>query len=156
MSRLFLSFMALLGLVFVLISFTRPLDEKADSHSNPATEPQQEPVREVFLLNAPQQCMDAPVCGSTVLPARIIDLVQSGSIYDRRMVEVEGTVIMLKKRASACGRYVYFVLKDREGYHVNVTDYTRKDPYPANRKAKVRGFYRANIHEIQVCQEVKQ
>ena len=156
MSKLFLSFMALLGLVFVVMSFTRPLEEKVESPSNPATQPKQEPVREVFLLNAPQQCMEAPVCGSIVRHARIIDLIRSGSLYDRRMVEVEGTVIMFKKRASACGQYVYFVLKDREGYYVNVTDYTRKHLYTANKKAKVRGFYRANIHEIQVCQEVKQ
>lgn len=100
-------------------------------------------------------CLQAPRCSGSVYRVRVLDLVRDGNRYDRRLVSVSGEPIMVKRRRGACGPYNYFVLKDTEGFFVPVTDYTAADELVEQRRVVVRGFYRAEMHLIDVCQEVR-
>ncbi len=112
---------------------------------------QNEPVQTA----QPADCLQAPPCNGAV-HTTILQLVRDGNRYDRRAVRVNGKVQMLKLRKNRCGDYAYFVLKDREGYFVSVTDYTNNREYSERYgELEVTGFYRAELHNLDVCREVK-
>lgn len=95
-------------------------------------------------------CLKAQPCSAPV-SVDIVSLIEHGNRYDRRPVRVSGKAIMLRLRRGECGSYRYFVLQDKQGYHVSVTDYT--DSVSGN-QVTVTGFYRAELHNIDVCTEV--
>lgn len=61
---------------------------------------------------------------------------------------------MLKLRKGACGDYQYYVIKDSEGLYVPVTDYRPRSEVLQSKQVTITGFYRAELHNIDVCQEV--
>ena len=115
--------------------------------------PRGQPVKPVRSESV-KPCMGVVPCATAGYRVRVIDLIRNANRYDRRVVVVNGEVVMLRDRRSPCGDYLYFVLKDAEGHFVNVTDYTRSTVFLEERKVTVRGYYRAHMHEIQVCSEV--
>lgn len=119
-------------------------------HQAPATAPQAHTKPEV-----PQDlsCLRALPC-KPVGSVSVSELLHEGNRYDRRPVRVRGEVIMLKLRRGACGDYQYYVLKDSEGHYVSVTDYRHRSEALQSKRIAVTGFYRAELHNIDVCQEV--
>lgn len=98
-------------------------------------------------------CLQPQRC-SQPQSVRVLDLIMHANRYDRRVVRVAGQAIMLKLRKGACGEYHYFVLKDDAGRFVSVTDYTSSRLSIEQKRVSVVGFYRAELHNIDVCQEV--
>lgn len=104
---------------------------------------------------AEQVCLQAPSCSGRAYRVSVLELIQHGNRYDRRLVLVSGQSVMPKRRKSPCGPYNYFVLKDEQGFFVPVTDYRGTDELVEQKRVQVLGFYRAEMHLIDVCQEVK-
>lgn len=101
-------------------------------------------------------CLDAPRCLGTPVPVTVYQLVEHANRHDRRLVRVHGIPIMVKPRRSRCGDYHYFVLKDREGYHISITDYTDKSEALERRgEIALVGYYRAELHQLDVCRSEK-
>lgn len=105
---------------------------------------------------AAEGCLPAPRCIGTPLAATVYRLVKHANRYDRRLVRVRGIPIMVKPRRSYCGDYHYFVLKDAEGYHIAVTDYTdRSEALERRGEIVLVGYYRAELHQLDVCRPEK-
>lgn len=117
---------------------------KSPGAANPASPP---PVQK----RVQNPCLQAPLCSQPV-PVTVLQLVTNANRYDRKTVRVKGKVQMLKLRKTACGNYSYFIIKDDEGYFISVTDYTsNRDYVESHNPVEVVGFYRAEMHNIDVC-----
>lgn len=98
-------------------------------------------------------CLQPPLCGDPT-PASVEQLITNGNRYNRKTVQVRGRGIMLKIRKSDCGEYANYVLIDKAGKFVTVIDYTnRSEPIFRRDECVVKGFYRADIHLIDICRE---
>jgi hypothetical protein len=98
-------------------------------------------------------CLQPPPCGDPT-PTSIEQLVVNGNMYNRKTVQVRGKGVMLTVRYSDCGEYANYVLIDKVGRFVTVIDYTnRSEPIFRRDESVVKGFYRADIHVIDVCKE---
>jgi len=98
-------------------------------------------------------CLQPQPCGDPT-PTSIEQLITSGDRYNRKTVQVRGKGVMLKVRYSDCGEYANYVLVDKAGRFVTVIDYTNQsEPIFRKDECVVKGFYRADIHVIDVCKE---
>lgn len=68
----------------------------------------------------------------------ILELIRRGDRYDGEIVAVEGKIVMAKRGK----HYTYYVLVDREGYHIQVIDYQKR----LSGKIVVAGRYYAPLH----------
>ena len=98
-------------------------------------------------------CLQPPRCGEPT-PVSVEDLITDGNRYNRKTVQVRGKGVMLKIRKSDCGEYANYVLIDKAGRFVTVVDYTnRSEPIFRRDECVIKGFYRADIHLIDICTE---
>jgi len=98
-------------------------------------------------------CLQPPRCGEPT-PVSVEELITNGNRYNRKTVQVRGKGVMLKIRKSDCGEYANYVLIDKAGRFVTVIDYTNQsEPIFRRDGCVIKGFYRADIHLIDICTE---
>lgn len=149
-----------LAAVFVMVAHLHShLSDQPSASAQPAIQGQ--PVQKQPAIQEPAQvanremdgCLQAPPC-SRLVKASVLDLIEHANRYDRRTVQVSGIPIMVKLRRTGCGSYHYFVLKDTEGRFISVTDYTdSSDALRRRGRITVVGYYRAELHQIDVCKQ---
>lgn len=112
------------------------------------------PAKAVTSPSRVDGCLKVQPCAGAER-VQVLDLVEKANRYDRRAVRVSGRAIMLKLRRGVCGEYQYFVLQDGQGHYVSVTDYRPRSEVLERKSVTVTGFYRAELHNIDVCEEVR-
>ena len=139
------------GISLILASLLIP-KQRATTVSN-LKQATDKATRTTVTLDNTTSCLQPPLCGDPT-PASIEQLITNGNRYNRKTVQVRGRGIMLKIRKSDCGEYANYVLTDKAGRFVTVIDYTnRSEPIFRRDECVVKGFYRADIHLIDICRE---
>jgi hypothetical protein len=139
------------GISMILASLLIPKQRATTvPHSKQATG---EATRTAVTQDSTTPCLQPPQCGDPT-PVSIEQLITGGNRYNRKTVQVRGKGVMLKIRKSDCGQYANYVLIDKAGRFVTVIDYTnRSEPIFRRDECVVKGFYRADIHLIDICRE---
>jgi len=110
-------------------------------------------TRTTVARGSATSCLQPPLCGDPT-PTSVEQLITNGNRYNRKTVQVRGKGVMLKIRKSDCGEYANYVLIDKAGRFVTVIDYTnRSEPIFRRDECVIKGFYRADIHLIDICKE---
>jgi len=139
------------GISLILASLLIP-KQRATTVSN-LKQATDKATRTTITRDNTTSCLQPPLCGDPT-PASVEQLITNGNRYNRKTVQVRGRGIMLKIRKSDCGEYANYVLIDKAGKFVTVIDYTnRSEPIFRRDECVVKGFYRADIHLIDICRE---
>jgi hypothetical protein len=139
------------GISLILASLLIP--RQRETTVPDSKQPTGDATKTTVMQDSTTSCLQPPLCGDPT-PASIEQLITNANRYNRKTVQVSGKGVMLKIRKSDCGEYANYVLIDKAGRFVTVIDYTnRSEPIFRRDECVIKGFYRADIHLIDVCKE---